>query len=71
LERVVVEPHALALYVADGAAAIPEIVRRLDREAIAVEAISVSRPTLDDVFLRATGRRLEGDEASTSEEPGP
>jgi hypothetical protein len=25
----------------------------------------VSRPSLDDVFLRATGRRLEGDEEHT------
>ena len=68
LERVVVEPEALALYVEDGAGSIAEIVRRLDREGIAVEAISVSRPTLDDVFLQATGRRLEGHEDSEGAE---
>jgi ABC-2 type transport system ATP-binding protein len=62
LERVVAEPDALALYVADGANSIAEIVRRLDREGIRVGAISVARPSLDDVFLRATGRRLEDDE---------
>ncbi|MBV8431331.1 MAG: ATP-binding cassette domain-containing protein [Solirubrobacterales bacterium] len=62
LERVVPEPAALALYVADGARSIAEIVRLLDREGIEVGAISVSRPTLDDVFLHATGRRLEGQE---------
>jgi ABC-2 type transport system ATP-binding protein len=62
LERVVAEPDALALYVEDGAGSIVEIVRRLDRQNIGVGAISVSRPTLDDVFLRATGRRLEGAE---------
>jgi ABC-2 type transport system ATP-binding protein len=60
LERVVEEPGALALYVENGAGSIPEIVRRLDREDVQVGAISVSRPSLDDVFLRATGRRLEG-----------
>ncbi len=59
LERVVVEPDALALYVQDGASSIAEIVRRLDRERIQVGAIAVARPSLDDVFLRATGRRLE------------
>jgi hypothetical protein len=37
-------------------------VRRLDRERIRVGAIAVSRPSLDDVFLQATGRRLEGAE---------
>jgi ABC-2 type transport system ATP-binding protein len=66
LERVMVEPDALALYVEDGANSIAEIVRRLDRDQIEVGAISVSRPTLDDVFLKATGRRLEG--AETQEE---
>jgi ABC-2 type transport system ATP-binding protein len=63
LERVVVEPDALALYVADGAGQIAEVVRRLDRSGIRVGAISVARPSLDDVFLNATGRRLEGSES--------
>ena len=53
-------PTALALYVEDGAGSIAEIVRRLEREQIRVGAISVARPSLDDVFLKATGRRLEG-----------
>jgi ABC-2 type transport system ATP-binding protein len=60
LERVVAEADALALYVDDGAASIAEIVRRLDRVDITVGAIAVARPSLDDVFLEATGRRLEG-----------
>jgi ABC-2 type transport system ATP-binding protein len=62
LERVVAEPDELALYLEDGAGSIAEIVRRLDRESIRIGAISASRPSLDDVFLQATGRRLEGAE---------
>jgi ABC-2 type transport system ATP-binding protein len=62
LEQVIAEPDALALYVEDGAASIAEVVRRLDREGISVGAMSVARPSLDDVFLQATGRRLEGGE---------
>jgi ABC-2 type transport system ATP-binding protein len=68
LERIMPEPHALALYVEDGAGLIAEIVRRLDRDGIQVGAISVSRPSLDDVFLKATGRRLEGREQAQDEE---
>ena len=60
LDRIVAEPDALHLYVDDGATSIAEIVRRLDSAKIEVGAISVARPTLDDVFLEATGRRLEG-----------
>ena len=60
LERVVAEPDGLALYLEDGPGSIAEIVRRLDAQSIRVGAISASRPSLDDVFLQATGRRLEG-----------
>jgi len=62
LERVVAEPDALALYVEDGAGSITEIVRLLEGGGVEVGAITVSRPSLDDVFLQATGRRLEGAE---------
>ena len=51
---------ALALYVEDGAASIAAIVGRLHSAGVDVGAISVDQPSLDDVFLEATGRRLEG-----------
>ncbi|MEA2267109.1 MAG: type transport system ATP-binding protein [Solirubrobacteraceae bacterium] len=60
LERVVAEADALALYVEDGPGSITEIVRLLEAAGIRPGAITVSRPSLDDVFLQATGRRLEG-----------
>ncbi|HEU0129843.1 MAG TPA: ATP-binding cassette domain-containing protein [Mycobacteriales bacterium] len=62
LQQVVAERDALALYVDNGAECIPELVRLLDKAGVTARAISVARPTLDDVFLKATGRRLEGDE---------
>jgi ABC-2 type transport system ATP-binding protein len=68
LDRVIAEQDALALFVENGAASIAEIVRRLDAADIEVGAISVSRPSLDDVFLEATGRRLEGAEAEETDE---
>jgi ABC-2 type transport system ATP-binding protein len=64
LERVVAAEDALALYVEDGAGQVAEIVRRLEHEQIRIGAINVARPSLDDVFLRATGPRLEGREAN-------
>jgi ABC-2 type transport system ATP-binding protein len=71
LERVLTEPDAIALYVEDGAGSIAEIVRRLDQTQIQVGAISVARPSLDDVFLQATGRRLEGTEQAGATEEVP
>jgi ABC-2 type transport system ATP-binding protein len=56
----------LVLYLSNAVDVIPEIVRRLDGVDIALQGLSVSRPTLDDVFLRATGVRLsEVDEAAS------
>ena len=66
LERVAAGPDAVALYVEDGAGSITEIVRLLEGARIRVGAITVSRPSLDDVFLQATGRRLEGAEKKES-----
>jgi ABC-2 type transport system ATP-binding protein len=70
LERVAVAADSIALYVEDGAASISEIVLRLNAADILVGAISVSRPSLDDVFLKATGRRLEGAGEEPVEEEG-
>jgi ABC-2 type transport system ATP-binding protein len=48
----------LRLYVDDGATAIPQILRTLDRAGIALGSIELHRPSLDDVFLTKTGRSL-------------
>jgi hypothetical protein len=39
---------------------VVRVVRLLDNAKIAVGSITVSSPTLDEVFLRLTGSRLEG-----------
>ena len=46
--------------VTDRVVALTEVARGLQDEGIEVEDIGVSRPTLDDVFLRLTGHRAEG-----------
>jgi ABC-2 type transport system ATP-binding protein len=48
----------LRLYVERGEEAVPEILRILDAAGVGVRAVSLSRPTLDDVFLKKTGRSL-------------
>ena len=68
LERVVPEPGGIALYVENGAGQIAEIVRRIDSRGLAFGAISIARPSLDDVFLQATGRRLEGADQPTGDQ---
>jgi ABC-2 type transport system ATP-binding protein len=48
-----------------GDTALPELVRALDAGGIAMTAMQVHRPTLDDVFLTLTGRSLRDAEAGT------
>jgi ABC-2 type transport system ATP-binding protein len=58
VREVTMESGTVRLYVEDGSAAIPELLRLLDREGLGLRSISLSEPTLDDVFLRQTGRSL-------------
>ncbi len=58
VREITVEGDQVRLYVEDGSAALPTLLRRLDQERIEIRSISLSEPTLDDVFLRQTGRSL-------------
>jgi len=45
-------------YVDRGETAMPQIIRALDAAGIPIASLSLNRPSLDDVFLRQTGRSL-------------
>ena len=49
---------AVRLYARDGAAALPALLRLLDQAGLPVRSLRLSEPSLDDVFLRQTGRSL-------------
>jgi ABC-2 type transport system ATP-binding protein len=59
------EDGGLRLYVDDGGTALPQLIRLLDASGIGVRSISLSEPTLDDVFLRQTGRSLRDEGAGS------
>ena len=59
LDHVTDTADGLAVYVENGAQAIAELVRRLSAAGIEPAGITLARPTLDDVFLAFTGRRIE------------
>jgi len=52
------EGENVYLYVVDGTQVIQPVFGLLEREKIEIDAISFSRPSLDDVFLKQTGRLL-------------
>jgi ABC-2 type transport system ATP-binding protein len=70
------EPHRngrgrVGVQLPGGEAQLAEIVRTLDRADLKVETLQLHQPSLDDVFLAKTGRKLEGagSDAAEVEEP--
>jgi ABC-2 type transport system ATP-binding protein len=54
--EVTVEGRTIRTRVDNGASAVPAVLAALERESVAVAAVTVARPALDDVYLRHTGR---------------
>ncbi len=57
----------IAVTVRNGSAAVPDLVGLLHDNRIPVASLSVARPTLDDVFLKYTGRTIRAEEATRDE----
>jgi ABC-2 type transport system ATP-binding protein len=63
------ERNHLAVRLDEGTAELADVVRALDAEGIPVRELEIHAPTLDDVFLAKTGRRLEGAAKDAAQEP--
>lgn len=62
-ERVQIDRETLRLYLQHAAEAVPGVVSRLNAEGLAPQSLTLSRPTLDDVFLKVTGTRYDQERA--------
>ena len=58
------EDELIRLYVDQGDTAVPHLLRVLDAAGLRARSISLARPSLDDVFLRQTGRSLREEPAA-------
>jgi ABC-2 type transport system ATP-binding protein len=69
VREITADGDLVRLYVEDGSAALPQLLRILDHERIGIRSMTLSEPTLDDVFLRQTGRSLRdaGPDAGTDD----
>src|SRR6202035_3194659 len=70
VRELTVADGSLRLTVEHGEEALPVLLRTLDGAGITMSAISLSRPTLDDVFLTLTGRSLRDDSPGGAEGAG-
>jgi ABC-2 type transport system ATP-binding protein len=68
---VTARPGAVAVRLSGGVDQLAEVVRALDAESLSMSDFRLHAPTLDDVFLAKTGRKLEGGELSAEPEAVP
>jgi ABC-2 type transport system ATP-binding protein len=57
-------PGSVAVRLEEGAVQLADVIRALDAEHLRVQNLELHQPTLDDVFLAKTGRKLEAEEAA-------
>ena len=62
LEKIQAINSSVHLYAKDGERMMPDLLRSLDSKSLEVQSIMLSRPSLDDVFLKYTGRSLREDD---------
>lgn len=62
VESASVFENGISAYVNNGGSVIPGVVRALDNAKINVGSVSLSSPSLDDVFLKHTGHRIRPEE---------
>lgn len=69
VKEVIVSEEGLNVYAKNASVIIADIVRTLDNNKIRLASVSFSSPTLDDIFLHHTGRRIRTEEVSKTNAP--
>ena len=63
-ERSALDERVLRLYLPDAAQAVAGVVTRLNEAATAPQSLTLTQPSLDDVFLHVTGQRFDTEPAA-------
>jgi len=61
VERIQTINNSVYLTIKDGERVMPDLLRSLDAKNLEAQTVTLSRPSLDDVFLKYTGRSLRED----------
>jgi ABC-2 type transport system ATP-binding protein len=65
----IISDEGLTVYAKNAGFIIADIVRAFDSNKIHLASVSFSSPTLDDIFLHHTGRRIRTEDVSKSNAP--
>jgi len=69
IRDVAVDGRVLRARADDGARAVPLVLQALESHGVSVASVRVARPSLDDVYLKYTGRTFDAAEAEQAEAP--
>jgi ABC-2 type transport system ATP-binding protein len=69
-DRQQLDRDVVRLYMAGAAEAIPAVINRLEQAGITPISLTLTQPTLDDVFLQVTGQRLQVQDAPQAKGKG-
>src|SRR5690242_18946012 len=67
MRDVAVDGRVLRARADDGGRAVPLVLQALEAHGVAVSSVRVARPSLDDVYLKYTGRTFDAAEAEQAE----
>ena len=67
IENSDIDDNQIRVTVENGAEKIPNLLNQLVSKDINVQSVSANKPSLDDVFLKVTGYRLEGEKTLIEE----
>jgi ABC-2 type transport system ATP-binding protein len=59
VDRTQIDRQTLRLYLSRAAEVIPAVVNQLNQAGLEIVSLTLTQPTLDDVFLQVTGQRFE------------
>jgi ABC-2 type transport system ATP-binding protein len=71
IDEILVVDRTLHARAEDGARSVPAVLAALEAARVEVASVTVARPSLDDVYLRFTGRTFVAAEAQTADHSDP
>jgi len=69
IDEILIADRALHARAEDGARSVPAVLAALEAARVEVASVTIARPSLDDVYLRFTGRTFHAAEAQAGDGP--
>jgi len=58
------QPTRLSITIEDGSQKVPDLIKRAEESGVKIKSLTISQPSLEDVFIHFTGRSIREEEGS-------